>query len=173
MTLSGPVSIPDSSPFAEGRSRGDLEWEWGAVPARKPRKLAPGRPWTSLLAHYGAKGSFLVPSRRYGEIGAKGQRGPRDLKDTAVERRWALTGLASRCGSSQEPPQLCCALRRSAPSFGGSHRRTRRKTPAKYRARDGRSMARRSGYRFAVRTCDQQDETWLFEIWIDSHSTSS
>jgi hypothetical protein len=36
----------DASPFAEGRSRGDLECERGAAPAVTTRTRDPGRPWT-------------------------------------------------------------------------------------------------------------------------------
>ena len=44
-TLSGDLNNPDSSPFAEGRSRGETEREWGAVPAPTIRSRGPGSPW--------------------------------------------------------------------------------------------------------------------------------
>src|SRR6185295_8452519 len=79
--LSGSLSMADVSPFAEGRSRGETEREWGAVPAPTIRSRGPGRPWTSLLAHYDAQGSFLNPSRRRkARPGSKGSGAPRFLR---------------------------------------------------------------------------------------------
>jgi len=46
--------------------------------------------------------------------------------------------------------------------FGSAFRKYRWSSRG-FPQRGGRSMSRRSGHRFAVRTCDQEKETWLFE----------
>ena len=108
---------------------------------------APGRPWTSLLPHYGGQGSFLTPSRLpKGETGVKGKRGPKDLKDTAVERREARPAFA-------RPVRL----------FAGAATETLRQTAL--RSLLGEQIENRTEARAAFRS--EKDETWLFDnlIW--------
>jgi hypothetical protein len=79
------------SPFAEGRSRGELECERGAAPAVTIRNRDPGRPWRCLQPHYDGEGSILTPSRPGESPRDRDQReaGRQGSSNAAVERRKA------------------------------------------------------------------------------------
>jgi len=91
-----------------------------------------------------------------GETGVKGQRGPKDLKNTAVERRWALTGLASRCGSRRSRHTKFAPCGAPLPLFG------------EWRSEDGLRPfvgEQIEGKSWVLRQsdCRENAETWLFD----------
>jgi hypothetical protein len=132
-----------SSPFAEGRSRGELECERGAAPAVTTRNRDPGRPWIRppRVRQTRRARSLHPPDRRKPRDRDQREAGPQGLKTprwSAVRRGRPIARLVACFIRSRHPG---CAIRRSTPS----HLREREEGTAPMRAdkrKSGRSSRR-------------------------------
>src|SRR5204862_3823283 len=111
----------EASPFAEGRSIGEPEREWGAAPAPTVRSRGPGR--SVEKAPEPTKGLRMksVASAREGQgvitLAGRRGRGPHRI-NTAVERRKADRLRKAGAAPRKSRHTKNAPLRRSAPSFG-------------------------------------------------------